>query len=173
MAKTRSRKEEIVAGLKDHLGRAKSVVVASYNAMSVAQSQELRKQLEAEQAEYVSVKKTLLDVAVKDTGWTVSARSLAGSISLLLGYGDEVAPAKVLMTFRKKNEVINPLGGIFEGRWITAEEVTAVSTLPTKQQLRGQLVGLLNAPISGVVGALNANIRQLVSVIDAIGNSKK
>ncbi len=172
MAKTRSQKEEIVKALKDRLGRAKSIVVASYNAMSVAQSQELRKQLEAEQAEYVAIKKTLLDVALKDHPWAVSARTLVGSISVLLGYGDEVAPAKVLMAFRKKHEVITPLGGMFEGQWMSAEDVKTVSSLPTKQQLRGALVGLLNAPVSGFVNTLNANLRQLITAIDAVGKAK-
>ncbi len=173
MAKTRLQKEEIIQALKKRLEGATSVIVAHYSAMTVSQSQELRRLLEGEQAELMAIKKTLLDVTLEEKPeWGVNARGLDGSIALVIGHGDEVAPAKILATFRKKNEVIEAIGGVFQQHWITKEEVKTLSTLPTKQQLRGQLVGVLNAPASGLVGAMNGVLRQLVGTIDAVGKAK-
>lgn len=173
MAKTRLQKEEIIQSLKSRLEGATSVIVAHYSAMTVSQSQELRRLLEVEQAELMAIKKTLFDVTLKEKPeWGVNARGLDGSIALVIGHGDEVAPAKILATFRKKNPVIEAIGGVFQQHWITKEQVQVLSTLPTKQQLRGQLVGVLNAPVSGLVGALNGVLRQLVGTIDAIGKAK-
>lgn len=173
MAKTRVQKEGIIQSLTKRLDGATSVIMANYSAMTVAQSQELRRLLEVEQAELMAIKKTLLDVTLKEKSeWGVNARSLQGSIVLVIGHGDEVAPAKILATFRKKNPVIEAIGGVFQQRWITKEQVQVLSTLPTKQQLRGQLVGVLNAPASGLVGVMNGVLRQLVSTIDAVGKAK-
>ncbi len=172
MPKTRVQKEEIMTELRDCFARAKSVIVSSYGAMTVAQSQLLRKALAAEDSQYFTVKKTLVDVLAKERPELgIQPREWTGSIGLVFGFGDEIAPAKVLAGFRKKNDVIEAIGAIFEGRWIGRQEVVALSTMPTKQQLRGQIVGLLNAPIQGLVRALNAVPRNLVGVVDAI--SKK
>ncbi len=173
MPKTRVQKEGIIQSLTKRLDGATSVIMANYSAMTVAQSQELRRLLEVEQAELMAVKKTLLDVTLKEkSDWGVNARSLQGSIALVIGHGDEVAPAKILATFRKKNPVIEAIGGVFQQKWITKEQVQVLSTLPTKLQLRGQLVGVLNAPASGLVGAMSGVLRQLVGTIDAVGKAK-
>jgi len=172
MPKTRAQKETILQDVREKLSKAKSVIVGSYGAMTVAQSQELRKLLKAEDADYMAVKKTLIDVLAKEKPeWGLQPRTWAGSIGLLLGFGDEIAPAKILAGFRKKNDVIDAIGAMFEGRWIGKQEVVTLSTMPTKQQLRGQFVGLLAAPLKGLVGVLNAVPRNLVGVVDAI--SKK
>ena len=173
MPKTREQKEEILERLRECFRRATSVVVARYGAMTVAQSQELRRMIKAEGGEYVVVRKSLLDVVSKERPeLNLQPRSWAGSIGLLFGYVEETAPAKVLATFRKKNEIIDATGGIFEQQWIDAAKVELLSALPSKQQLYHQLVGLLNAQVSGFVNTLNANLRQLVSAIDAIGKAK-
>lgn len=173
MPKTKQQKSEEFNDVREKFSRAKSVVVGSYGAMSVAQSQELRRLLRAEGAEYVSVKKTIVGVYAKEKPELgLEPAKWPGSIGLIFGFQDEVAPAKVLSDFRKKNNIIKAVGGIFENHWIGEEEVQVLSTLPSKQQLRGQIVGLIAAPLQGLVGVLNANVRNVVTVIDAIGKAK-
>lgn len=105
------------------------------------------------------------ELGLEPTQWS-------GSVGILFGYEDEVAPAKILFQFRKKNEVIAALGGVFEHHWVGAEEVKTLSSLPGKQELRGQLVGMLQAPVRGVVGTMNGVLRNLVGVLAAIGKAK-
>jgi large subunit ribosomal protein L10 len=99
-------------------------------------------------------------------------KSFGGGVSALFGKEDEVAPAQLIAQFAKTHEVVTLFGGILEGKFIDAAKVKELSALPSKQQLLGQLVGTLNAPISGFVNVLAGNLRNLVGVLNNIKQSK-
>ena len=85
---------------------------------------------------------------------------------------DEVAPAQIIHGFAKKQGILEFVGAITaEGKFIDAEEVKALAVLPSKDALRGMLVGTLAAPLSGFVGVLSGNFRQFASVLDARAKS--
>lgn len=173
MAKARSKKVSEVKAVVDGLRGAKSVVFADLTKLKVNDSSAFRRNAEKEAVGVTMAKKTLLRLALKEAGVeSVDVKGLQGSVSLLFGRGDEVAPAKVLETFRKDHENIKVLGGLLEAKWMSAEEVMALAKLPSKQELIARLVGTINGPLSGLVGALSGNIRNLAYALNAIKESR-
>ncbi len=173
MAKTRVRKEADISRYTKELKEAKAIVFADLSALKVADSTDLRRKSKAEKVAVVSSKKTLLRLALKSAkAGDVDDAALKGSVALLLAHGDEIAPAKVLETFRKTHENAVILGGILESKWLSPEQVKALAALPSKQELIARVVGSIGAPLSGLVGVLKGNLRQLVYVLNAIKDSK-
>ncbi len=155
MAKSRQQKSVTVEALTEAFKKAKSVMFADYQGLTVAQADDLRKQMRAAGVTYVVAKKSLIGLAAKQAGVTVDAKSLSGMIGVAFGMEDEVAPAKVVGDLSKKTTV-KLVGGVFEGAAIGADKAVAISKIPSKQQLLGQLVSVVAGPMSGFVRALNA-----------------
>ncbi|SRR3989339_838278 len=172
MAKTKEDKKQIVADLTDKVKRMKSAVFANYEGMTVPQTQELRRALGAEGAEYSVAKKTLLGVAMKKAGKEMDPKTVEGNFATIFGYEDEVAPARIVAKFAKSNEALKIAGGILEGTFVSKEKVIMLSKLPSKQELLAKVVGSINAPISGFVSVLAGNLRNLVYVLSAIKDNK-
>lgn len=174
MPKTRVQKKAMLADLTEKIERSKSVFFAKFNALGVKDNEQLRHDLKKENGEYLVAKKTLLDIALRNNKIeNVNPREFDGQIAAIFGYEDQVMPAKVVDKFKEKNkDKIEFLGGIMENRFYTAIEVEQIAKLPGKQQLLGQLVGTLNAPISGFVNVLAGNIRNFVNVLKAIEEKK-
>jgi len=174
MAKNKEQKGVILRTLKKKIGESKSIVFAKYDALTVKENEELRKQLKAENNEYFVAKKTLIDIALNENGITdANAKKFEGKVAIIFGFSDEVAPAKIVDTFRKSHEgKIDFVGGVLENKFLSAMEVNALAKLPSKQELYGRLVGTLNAPISGFVNVMAGNLRGLVTVLKAIEEKK-
>lgn len=174
MPKTKIQKQEDLRSLEVKIKEAKSIVFAAYNALGVKETEELRNQLRKEDGEMVIAKKTLLNLALKAAEIEgANAKGFEGQVAVLFSNTDEVAAAKLLKEFKKANkDKVDFAGGILEGKFITKEGVTALADLPSKQQLLAQLVGTINAPVSGFVNVLAGNLRGLVNVMNAIKDSK-
>lgn len=175
MAKTKEQKEEILKGLKDKISRSKSVVFTSFDKLGVKDNEDLRNKLKAENSEYLVAKKTLLDLAFKDSKVeNLNIKDFKGKIAAVFGYEDEVAPAKIVSEFKKQSEdTIQFIGGILEDKFLEKEEVEALAKIPSKQELYAKIVGSINAPISGFVNALAGNLKNLVYVLKAIEEKKQ
>ncbi len=174
MPKTKEQKKAILGELSEKASRAKSVVFTKFEKLNVAESEALRRRLKAEGSEYFVAKKTLLNLAFKETHPEVSLGELDGKVAAVFGFNDEVAPAKVVDDFKKglEEERIFFLGGILENRFISKMDVESLAKLPSKQELLSKLVGSLNAPASGFVNVLAGNLRGLVCALKAIGEKK-
>jgi large subunit ribosomal protein L10 len=173
MAKSRQRKETEVGKFADGLKNAKATVFADLSSLKVNETSAFRRTAKKDDVGIAVAKKTLLRHALKEAGIdAVDVSNLKGSVAMLMGMGDEIAPARVLEALRKDKENVKVLGGLLEGKWMTAEQVTALAKLPTKQQLLGQLVGTLNAPVTGFVNVLAGNLRGLVTALNAIKDAK-
>ena len=174
MAKTKSQKQEVLKKLQDKAGKAKSVIFTHFNGLGVKENEVLRKELLGEKSEYYVAKKTLLNLAFKDKNIkNLEIKALDGQVAAVFGYDDEVAPARIVHKFKKKNEgKIDFIGGILENKFLTAEEVSTLAQLPTKTELYTKVVGSINAPISGFVNALAGNLRNLVYVLNAVKDKK-
>ena len=155
MPKTRQEKEDIVRDLTDEFKNAVSVVFADYRGLSVIDADELRAKMREAEVSYKVAKKTLITRAAKDAGVELDASTLDGMIGIAFGKTDEIAPARVLGEMAKTTS-IKLIGGIFEGDIVGEEKVIALSKLPSKQQLLGQVVGTIYAPVSAFVRTLNA-----------------
>ncbi|MEK7102701.1 MAG: 50S ribosomal protein L10 [Patescibacteria group bacterium] len=169
MAKTKQEKQEIMRELTDAFGKSTSVVFANFSGLPVKEAETLRKQARVEQIGIVVAKKTLLEKATTDAGLTdVSPRSFGGEVLTLFGYGDEVAPARLLHKFGKTHSMVKMIGGILERHFVSAAKIKELALLPSKQELLAKLVGSMNAPVSGFVNVLAGNLRGLVRVLDGI-----
>lgn len=174
MPKSKQQKQEISRDLAVRFGKATSVVFTSFNGLGVKDNESLRSALVAKNSEYYAAKKTLLKRALEELKIEgAETAQLDGQVAVTFGYGDEVAPAKVIADFRKNNEgKVEFLGGILEHRYIDARAVSALATLPSKEELYAKIVGSINAPVSGFVNVLAGNLRSLVRVLSAIQETK-
>lgn len=171
-AKSRIKNEETVSSLKEKLQEAKAVVLTDQSGLSVSLASELKKKLKIVNAESVVAKNTLIKIASKELGIEFPEEALNGPTAALFAYSDEVAPLKELTAFAKTNEKPVIKAGLLGSTILSVEKVTQLAKLPTKEVLRGKVVGGLYSPLYGMVGVLNANIRNLVYTISAIKDQK-
>lgn len=173
MAKSRQQKEQVVSEVTDMFKRMKSAVFTQINGYTMDDANALRAISKKENMKVFVAKKTLLKLAAKEANIEgLAPRELEGSILTMIGFGDEVTPAKTMAKFLKDREKMSISAGVLEGKFIDASMVKSLAKLPSKQQLLGQLVGTLNAPVSGFVNVLAGNLRGLVTVLNAIKESK-
>lgn len=174
MPKTKAQKEAAVADLTDKLSRMKGAVLVDFRGLKVKDAQKVRERSWVETVDYEVVKKTLLRLALAGAGMegAVDPKKLEGNIGLVVGYGDEVATAKFAATASKEFEAFKILGGLFERKFVDANKVKALASLPSKVELLAKLVGTIQAPISGFVNVLAGNLRGLVQVLSAIKEAR-
>ncbi len=172
MAKTKQQKEVALTDLAARIQGAKGMVFADIQLLKIKDTDELRQACRDANVGFVVSKKTILRKALKDAGFNVDTKNFEGGVSALFGMNDEVAPAQVIANFAKTRDAVKIFGGVLEGAFIDSAKVKQLSALPSKQQLLGQLVGTLNAPVSGFVNVLAGNLRGLVTVLGAIKDKK-
>lgn len=174
MAKTKGQKVAIVDGLTDKIGKSKSMVFVNFDKLTVEENEVLRNDLRAEDSEYYTAKKTLLNVSLKNNDLdAVDFSEHKHQAAVVFGYSDEVAPAKIIAKFAKEHEgKMSFVGGILERKFIDGSAVAELAKLPSKQELYARIVGSINAPVSGFVNVLAGNIRGLVTVLKAIEEKK-
>jgi len=173
MPKSKGQKKDFLDKLKDKLSKSKSTVFSSDNGLNVKTSEELRKELKNNGAEYLVAKKTLLKLATKDLGDSQEIDNLQGSVGVVLSYEDEIAGPRILNKFVKANETLELGGGILEGIFIMPDMVKRLANLPTREQLLANLVGSLKSPMVGMVGVLSGVQRNFVGVLSAIKDKKE
>lgn len=179
MAITKEQKRTILKNLQEKIAKSKSIVFTKFEGLGVKENEELRKRLRDENSEYYVAKKTLLDLAFRDSKIEgLDIKNFEGRASVVFGYEDEVAPAKIISNFKKDFSVdkgeqkIDFLGGILENKYINSQEVDDLSKIPGKQELYAKIVGSINAPVSGFVNVLAGNIRNFVNVLKALEEKK-
>jgi large subunit ribosomal protein L10 len=157
-----------VEGLAERLGRSQSVVLASFSGLSVAELSVLRGQVREAGGELRVVKNTLLGLAGERRSLTGLEPFLTGPTIAAFAYGDAVAPVKVLAQFgREHPDRWQVKGGILAGRVISAAEVGALASLPSREQLLGRLAVVTAQPITLVARVLAEPIARLARVLAA------
>lgn len=169
---TKQQKKELVKELTQKANDAKSIIFVDYKGLKVKDIDEIKKSLREAKVEYLVARKTLLEIALKETGVTMDVRGMDGQVAAAFSYEDEVVASKTLDKFAKTNENLKFFGGVLEGKVMSATEVKALAKLPSKPELLGKLVGTLNAPVSGFVNVLAGNMRGLVQVLNAVKEQK-
>lgn len=173
MAITKEKKEELVADLTKKISDAKLVVFTDYRGLTVEEISEVRNELRKEGIEYKVLKNTLFKIAAKEAGVDYDENATGGHpVAAAFGYNDEVLPAKVVNTYASKNEKLEIVGGILDGKVISDIMVKSLAKMPSKDELYAKLVGTLAAPMSGMVNVLSGNVRGLVNVLNAIKETK-
>lgn len=164
---TRSQKEEQVADLREKFGRATSVIVADYRGLDVQAVQTLRQKLREESNEYRVAKNTLLRRAVEGTDMEVLSDRFKGPTAVAIGFGDPAGLAKALVDYARDHEAFEIQGGYLDGKALDTGEIGKLATLPSLEQLRGRLVGLIQAPATKIAGVLQAPAGQLARLLTA------
>jgi large subunit ribosomal protein L10 len=174
MAITRDKKNELVAEMSELLAGAKATVFATYEGLSVADVQKLRAEARAEGVVIRVIKNRLVRVALAqvETYKNTDTSALTGQLIYAISADDEVAPAKVLSTFAKSNNALVVAGGFSnEGAVLSADEVNALATLPSKNQLIGEVIAQLLSPVHDVTNALSGNLHALLDGVEAKATS--
>jgi large subunit ribosomal protein L10 len=169
MAITREKKEEVVGKIAELASSSKLVVFARYAGLTVADMQTLRREGKVSNVTGTVAKNRLVKLALSQQPAfsATDAGFLSGQVVLAAG-DDEVAPAAVLATFGKKHPALDIVGGLSsDGSFVDADGIKALASLPSKDVLRGQLVGTIAAPLSGFVRTLSGNISGLINVLNA------
>ncbi len=168
MAVTRNKKNTLVAELAELLATSKVAVGATYTGLTVAGLQELRADARANNVTIKVAKNRLVRVALSENAKFKSADTslLTGQLVYAFSSVDEVAPAQVLAKFAKLHPELKLVAGFDEsGASLDTATVNALASLPTKDQLRGQLVSVLAAPLTQFLGVANGAQRGFAQVL--------
>jgi len=167
---TRAKKEEAVAELEEKFGRATCIYVADYRGLDVDSVNLLRRRVRHEGGgdyEYQVSKNRLLKRAAAAAKIEGLDEHFQGPTAIALSYGDPAGLAKILEDFAKENEAFELKGGMLEGAPIGRGEIATLATLPSLDELRGRLVGLLQAPASKLARLMVEPASQLARVVAA------
>lgn len=167
----RSRKEELVAELHRTFEDTNLVVITQQSGLTVEEVTSLRSKLRGEGASFHVTKNRLAKIALKGTKFEPLEGSFTGPTAIAVSE-DPVAAAKVAVEFANKNEKLTIIGGALGEKVLDVDEVKALAKLPSLDELRGKIVGLLQAPASKIVGVMNAPAGQLARVFSAYGSTE-
>ena len=173
MAITRDRKQAVYDKLVNDISSSESVVFVNFHGLGVSDTTELRRALRDKGLGYYVAKKTIIRRALDGANIEGNQPALDGEIAVAFG-DDPVAPAKEVNEFVKKHkESLQMVGGVLEGRYLAAEETVSLANLPSQEELRGKLVNVMYAPVTGFVRTLNGTLSQFVQVLDQVAKTKE
>ncbi len=167
---SRTRKEELVAKYVDILNENDGFVVVQTQGLSVPQIEGLRNAVREQNGSYLVAKNTLMRRALEQADWAVPEELLAGPTAFIFGGSNMPGVSKVLLQHIKENqfdENMQVTGGVVSGDILDAGQVDVVSKLPTFEELRAQLAGMLVSPAQGLVNVLQQATGGVVNVLQA------
>ena len=162
----RTQKAELVASLHETFAKAEMVVVTHNLGLTVGQMEDLRVQLRDAGAQFKVTKNRLARLALKDTKFEGIADLFSGPTGIAYS-SDPVAAAKVTVKFAKTNDNLQVVGGALGTTALNPDGVKALASLPSLDELRGKIVGLIQAPATKIAGVLQAPAAQLARVCGA------
>jgi large subunit ribosomal protein L10 len=163
----RTEKETVIAELHAKMAKARAAIVAEPRGLDVETVTALRKKLRDAKVEYRVVKNTLAARAAKGTPVEVVADRFVGPTALVMSYDDVVAPAKLLTEFMKDRENFVIRGAVVEGALVDAKGVLALAKLPSLNELRAQILGMLAQPATKLARVIGIPAQQLARVLGA------
>ena len=162
----RTQKAELVSALNVTFGEVGVVVVTRNLGMTVAQSTVLRQKMREAGATYKVSKNRLAKIALKDTAYEPISDLLTGPVALATSV-DPVAAAKVAIEFAKTNDKLEIVGGAMGSTVLNAEGIKALASMPSLDEMRATLIGLIQAPATKLAGITQAPAAQLARVFNA------
>ena len=165
----RSQKEEVVASLKDVFEEMNLVVVTQQSGITVAEASTLRRQMRDAGASYKVTKNRLTRLALEGTKFEALQSLFTGPTAIAVSE-DPVAAAKVCVEFAKKNTKLTVVGGALGKEMLDRGMIENLAKLPSLDELRGKLIGVLQAPATKLAGVTQAPAAQLARVFSAYGS---
>ena len=169
----REQKVAEVEELSGKFAKAKIAIVADYKGLTVPVLQELRHNLRRNDAEFRVAKNTLLIRAVEDTEFQGLQEHFVGATAVTVSYGDPVTPAKILADFCKDHPELKIRSALLGGKLLSADDITALSKLPSKEVLLGQMLSVMNALPTGLVQVLSGVPRTFLYALQALNEKKE
>lgn len=162
----RAEKLEIVDSLHGVFADAGVVVVTHFQGLSVAEVTELRRGMKDAGAKFRVTKNRLAKIALADTAYTSIADLFTGPTAIAYSE-DPVAAPKAVVDFAKKNEKLVVIGGGLDGNLLTPDQVKALASLPSLDELRAKIIGMINTPAQRIASVLQAPAGQIARVLSA------
>jgi large subunit ribosomal protein L10 len=173
MAVTKAKKAEQIEKLNSQLQNASSMIVGSFSKLTVAKDYELRKTVRSAGGRYKVVKNTLAKRASEGTRVAEALKGLKGVSSIAYTDGDPVALAKALNKYVEDNPEFAFKSGILDGKVLSLQEIKALATMPSKEEIHSKLLFLMNAPAQRLVTVMSAVGRDLAVVVNQGVEKKK
>ena len=167
-------KAKQVEQVREEIRRAKGVVLSSFEGITVAQDSDLRRKVAQTGGTYRVVKNSLIERAAQGTpAEPIVAPKLKGTTSLATTDSDPVALARILTAYAKENPILVFKAGVVEGRVVSLQELVALASLPSRENLFAKALFLLNAPATRVASSVAGVARNLAFVIKQAVDEKK
>ena len=148
-------KQPIVEEISEHLKDAQSVVLVDYRGLTVEQDTQLRKEMREAGIVYKVYKNTMMNFAFKGTDYEALAPYLEGPSAVAISKDDATAPARILGKYAKDIEALEIKGGVVEGVAYDAKGISAIASIPSREELLSKLLGSLQSPITNLARVLN------------------
>lgn len=170
-------KQLVVDEIKGKIEQAQSVTLVGFDRMDVKEITDLRNKFRESKSEYKVYKNTMMRFAFQELGYDEFADQLTGSNALIFSNEDIVNGPKVAVDFRKedkeKKEKLILKAGVVEGNFQTGDEMMAIASLPSIDQLHSMLANVLQAPIRRLAGDLNNSVSKIAIVLNAVREKKE
>jgi len=161
-----------VQAITDRFQAAQSLVMADYTGLTVHQMTDFRARCRAQNIDCRVVKNRLAMRAADAAELGFLKDHLKGPTALVFGPESQVDPAKLVTEFAKDNEALQVKGGMVDGEYLDAQQVVALSKVPSMDELIAKMMGSINSPASGIVGTVNGVVAALARAIDAVAKQK-
>ena len=165
----RAEKQDAIEALKGVFAGSGAVVVTHYSGLTVAEMTDLRGRLRQEGAKLQVVKNTLAKKALNGSVGEAGDALFAGPVAIAFA-PDPVSAAKVATQYAKDNDKFSVIGGLMGEQVLDKGGVTSLASLPSLDQLRGKIIGLIQAPATKIAGVIAAPAAQLARVVGAYAN---
>ncbi|HEY1409184.1 MAG TPA: 50S ribosomal protein L10 [Promineifilum sp.] len=167
MAISKQKKEKYVGEYRELLNNSRAIFLTDYTGLSVKEMEALRLKVGEVQGRISVTKNTLLRIAMEENEVAPPMDLLSGQVATSFALGEIPALAKVLVDQAKANDKLKIIGGMMGPKTLTPSDIESLASLPSLDQLRAQILGLLNAPAQGIASAVTNSVRQVVNVLDA------
>ena len=169
----RNEKTDVVSEVKETIEKSTAVFLTDYSGVNVEDINDIRNQFRKEDVKYKVFKNTLFKRALQESGkYEKLADHLIGMTGFAFADDNPVAPAKIIKKYFDKNNKLSLKACYIENEYFEGSKLNELANLPSKNELIASILGSLEAPASGIVGAINAVFRDLVSVVDEISKKK-
>jgi len=151
----------------DKLSRSNAIFLTDYRGLSVSDMEALRAKIREAGGSDSIVKNSLAARALEEASLHVPEDMLKGPTAIGFAYGEVPAVAKVLADFAKSTDILQVKGGLMEGSVLSASQVSSLASMPPREVILAQLLGLIQQPGNGVAGVINAAGNKLAATIKA------
>jgi len=174
MALTRTQKEDQVKVLTDKMKNASSVIFTHYLGLTVADITTLRSNLRKEEAEMQVAKKSLIQLAAKNANVPeIEDSAIPGGVACIFSFKEPTSGASITHKFGKDHPQIKLVGGIFDGKILSAAEAASMATIPSKLQLIGMFMSMCNAPLTQFASAISSPLTGFARALSEVAKQKQ